>query len=253
MNETHAKSALITGAAKRIGRAIALRLAHAGYAVALHANRSGADADALAREIEAFGGKACIVIADLTDPQAIDALVANARAKLGPLSLLVNNASLFEADEFGAMKPGLWDQHFAVNVRAPIFLSQSFAAQAGHGSSIVNILDQRVLRLTPRSFSYSLSKSALFSATTMMAQALAPSIRVNAVAPGPTLMNARQSADDFANEARSVPLGSGPDPDEIADAVLYLAQARSVTGMTIAVDGGQHLDWRSPDAIGNVE
>ena len=152
----------------------------------------------------------------------------------------------------GRLERERFDHQFAVNLRAPLFLAQDFAAQARDGSdpSIVNVVDQRVFRLTPRFFSYTLTKSALNTATTTLAQALAPRIRVNAVAPGPTLPSPRQDAQAFAQQAALVPLGRGPRPDEIADAVLYLAGARSVTGVTIAVDGGQHVAWETPDATG---
>jgi NAD(P)-dependent dehydrogenase (short-subunit alcohol dehydrogenase family) len=156
----------------------------------------------------------------------------------------------FEPDEIGQLDRVRFDRHFAVNLRAPIFLAEAFAAQvtAGADAAIVNLLDQRVLKPTPRFFSYGLTKSALHVATTTLAQALAPRIRVNAVAPGPTLPSPRQDAEAFARQVRALPLERGPTPQEIADAVLYLAGAGSVTGVTIAVDGGQHLAWRTADA-----
>src|SRR5262249_42934267 len=162
---------------------------------------------------------------------------------IGPLTLLVNNASVFEADAFGALAAEHFDRHMAINLRAPLLLAQAFAAQvpAGSDASIVNITDQRVMKPTPLLFSYALSKGALAAATVMMAQALAPNVRVNAVAPGPTLQSQRQDAAAFARQAGAVPLGHAVAPEEIADAVLYLASARSVTGVTVAVDGGQHV------------
>jgi NAD(P)-dependent dehydrogenase (short-subunit alcohol dehydrogenase family) len=159
---------------------------------------------------------------------------------------------MFEPDAIGALDAERFDRQFAVNLRAPLFLAEAFAAQAERGAnaSIVNILDQRVFKLTPHFVSYTLAKSALHSATRMLAQALAPNVRVNAVAPGPTIASARQHADDFAKQAAAVPLGHGPSAEEIADAVVYLAGARSVTGATLVIDGGQHLAWRTPDSDG---
>ena len=243
------RAALITGAARRIGRAIALALSHAGYAVALHARGSRADAETLAGEIVQGGGRATVVLADLRDEVAVRNLVP-AAAVFGPLTLLVNNASLFEADEIATLERARLDATMAVNLTAPLMLAQAFAAQAPDDAdaSIVNIVDQRVLKPTPRFFSYSLSKSALASATVTLAQALAPKLRVNAVAPGPTLPSPRQSDAQFATQAKALPLGRGPTPDDIAAAVVYLAQAKSVTGTVIAVDGGQHLAWRTLDS-----
>ena len=246
-------AALITGGGRRIGRAIALSLARAGYAVVLHAHRSRAEADALAAVIIDEGGRATVVHADLAEPSDVRALVPAAAAAFGPLSLLVNNASVFEEDEIGTLERAHFELTMAVNLTAPLLLAQAFAAQAGEliksgrDASIVNIVDQRVLRPTPKFFSYALSKSALYVATTTLAQALAP-LRVNAVAPGPTLPSPRQTDAQFAVQSAAVPLGQGPSPEDIAAAVLYLAGAKSVSGVTLAVDGGQHLAWRTADA-----
>jgi NAD(P)-dependent dehydrogenase (short-subunit alcohol dehydrogenase family) len=246
----HPRAALVTGGAQRIGRAVAVALAQRGYAVAVQTRHSGAAAAALVAEIVAAGGRAAAVEADLADHAAVLRLVPAAAAQVGPLTLLVNNAAEFEPDEIGALDRARFDRHVAVNLRAPIFLADAFATQAPAeaDASIVNVLDQRVFKPTPRFFSYGLAKSALFAATTTLAQALAPRIRVNAVAPGPTLPSPRQDAAAFARQSHAVPLGHGPGPQDIADAVLYLAGAASVTGVTIAVDGGQHLAWRTADA-----
>ncbi len=240
------RAALITGSARRIGAAIARALAREGYALALHANRSRSEAEKLAAEIEAAGGQACVVLADLADPAAVGGLIAAAAFR--PLTLLVNNAGEFEPDEIGTLRHEGFERTMAVNLAAPLFLAQGFAAQAVDGASIVNVLDQRVLKPTPRFFSYTLAKSALHTATTTLAQALAPRVRVNAVAPGPTLPSPRQSEIEFAQQAVALPLQRGPSPDDIAAAVVYLAEARAVTGVTIAVDGGQHLAWRTADS-----
>jgi len=250
---TLAETALVTGAAKRIGRVIAGRLAREGYAVAIHCHCSSEAAEAVAASIRSAGGRATVVQADLAGAGAAQ-IVGAARAALGPLTLLVNNASEFEPDSIESLSLDRWERHFAVNLRAPAFLARDFAAQlpADRHGCIVNVVDQRVLKPNPQFFSYTLTKAALFTATRTLAQALAPRIRVNAVGPGPTLASARQDADAFARQSAALPLGRGPTPDEIADAVLFLARARSVTGQMIAVDGGQHLAWETPD-IGVTE
>jgi NAD(P)-dependent dehydrogenase (short-subunit alcohol dehydrogenase family) len=241
--------ALVTGGARRIGRSLVERLAREGYAVVIHCNRSVAEAESLADLIRAAGGRAAVVSADLSDAAAVGGLVGRASAALGPLTLLVNNASEFEPDEVSTLAPERWDRHFAVNLRAPAFLARDFAGQlpAGCDGCIVNIVDQRVWKPTPQFFSYTLTKTALLAATRTLAQALAPRIRVNAVGPGPTLANVRQAEEDFVRQTRSVLLRHGGSPDEIGDAVMYLVRARSVTGQMIAVDGGQHLAWETPD------
>lgn len=240
-------TALITGGGRRIGRAIALALVGAGYSVVLHAHRSRGEAEKLAGEIETSGGRASVVLADLADHAALSGLVP-AAAALGPLTLLVNNAGAFEPDDIETLERAGFERTFAINLAAPLFLSQAFAKQALEGSSIVNVIDQRVFKPTPRFLSYTLSKSALDTATVTLAQALAPRLRVNAVAPGPTLPSPRQTQAQFAAQAASLPLKIGPSPQDIASAVVYLAGATSVTGVTIAVDGGQHVAWRTPDS-----
>jgi NAD(P)-dependent dehydrogenase (short-subunit alcohol dehydrogenase family) len=249
------RAALVTGASQRIGRAIAGKLAQSGYAVAIHANRSRAEADKLAGDLASAGVRVAVVGGDLADAAAAPMLVAAAATEVGPLTLLVNNASVFNADDLATLDRDRFDHHIAVNLRAPLLLAQAFAAQAptGADASIVNVTDQRVLKPTPLMFSYALSKGALAVATVMMAQALAPKLRVNAVAPGPTLPSPRQDAAAFARQAAAVPLGRAVAPDEIAEAVVYLAGARSVTGVTLAVDGGQHVAWQTPDVWGISE
>lgn len=243
------RAALITGGARRIGRAITLALAQSGYSVVVHAFHSRNEAEQLCGEIAEAGGRAATVLADLAQDEQAKQLVAAAGA-FGPLTLLVNNAGEFEPDEISSFDRARFDRAMAVNLRAPLVLAQAFAAQASRqaGASIVNLLDQRVFKPTPRFLSYTLSKSALHTATSTLAQALAPHVRVNAVAPGPVLPSPRQSAEDFAKQAAALPLGQGPSPEDIAAAVLYLAEAENVTGQTIAVDGGQHLAWQTPDS-----
>jgi NAD(P)-dependent dehydrogenase (short-subunit alcohol dehydrogenase family) len=239
------RAALVTGGARCIGRAIVLALARAGYAVVIHANRSLAAAEALRDSIGRDGGRAGVVAADLADHDAVLGLVPAAAAAIGPLTLLVNNASEFEPDEIGHLDRDRFDRHLAVNLRAPLFLAQAFAAQAPAGGSIVNLLDQRVYRPTPRFFSYGLAKGGLCVATRILAQALAPHLRVNAVSPGPTPVDAWQDDEAFARRRAAMPLGHGVTPEEVAEAVLFLDRASSITGQTITVDGGQHIGWQA--------
>jgi NAD(P)-dependent dehydrogenase (short-subunit alcohol dehydrogenase family) len=246
--------ALVTGAGRRVGRALALALAAAGLDIAVHYRGSADDAEQVAAQIRDLGRGAAAIAADLTKPSEAARLVARAADAIGPLRLLVNNASLFEADRFGALDLALWDRHFETNLRAPVLLAQAFAAQVPAAledgeAMILNILDQRVLHPNPQFFSYTLSKSALFTATRTLAQALAPRIRVNAVGPGPTLASIHQDASTFAAEAQATPLARPVAPQDICAAALYLLGARSVTGQTLAVDAGQHLAWRTPDIL----
>lgn len=248
-------AALVTGGAKRIGKAIVEDLASHGFAVAIHANRSHDEADSLAAGINQSGGRAAVVSADLTDMDAVSDLVGQAEAALGPISLLVNNASLFVDDSIEDFDWQAWDRHFAIHVKAPALLAQNFASALPEGRDglIVNIIDQRVWRPTPRYFSYALSKSALWTQTQMLAQALGPRIRVNAIGPGPTLKNARQDDSDFDAQLAGLILKRGPELPEFGATIRYLWEARSVTGQMIALDGGQHLAWQTPDVTGMTE
>ncbi|MGO9171249.1 MAG: SDR family oxidoreductase [Rhodomicrobium sp.] len=242
--------ALITGGAVRIGRAIALYLAKSGFSIAIQYNRSEAEAVDTVEAVSQLGGKAAYFRASLAEHAEVEALIPEAaKAMGGPVTCLVNNASHFADDRLPALTPASLRAHMAVNLEAPIFLAQAFAAQLPGelSGNIVNIIDQRVLRPNPQFFSYTLSKSALWAATQTLAQALAPRIRVNAIGPGPALGSVYQSEADFAHECRSMPLGHGTTPEEIADAVLFILRASSMTGQMIALDGGQHLLWQTPD------
>lgn len=246
------RTALVTGAARRIGAAIVRDLAAHGWRVALHANASIAEAETLAAEIRAAGGEAIALAADLADLAALAPLLDRAAAALGPLGLLVNNASEFEPDEIGALDPIRFERHLRVDLVSPCLLADEWAARlpADTGGQVINVIDQRVLRPTPKFFSYTLAKSALWTATRTMAQALAPRIRVNALGPGPSFRNVRQSDDDFARQTAAVPLRRGPEPEEFGRAVRFLAETPSVTGQMICLDGGQHLAWETPDVVG---
>jgi len=248
-------AALVTGGAKRIGKAIVEDLAGHGFAVAIHSNRSHDEADALAARINQSGGRAAVVSADLTDMDAVSDLIGQAEAALGPILLLVNNASLFVDDSVEDFDWQAWDRHFAIHVKTPALLAQTFARSLPEGQEglIVNIIDQRVWRPTPRYFSYALSKSALWTQTEMLAQALGPRIRVNAIGPGPTLKNMRQDDSDFDAQVAGLILKRGPELSEFGATIRYLWDARSVTGQMIALDGGQHLAWQTPDVTGMTE
>jgi len=243
------KTALVTGAAKRIGRAIALTLAKAGYDIGVHYGQSRDDALALAAELEALGVKAHALQGDLSDVASVAGLIGMARETLGPIDVLVNNASVFADDRARNLTIESWQTHMNTNLLAPVLLSQAFAAQKDirPGASIINMIDQRVLKPSPPFFSYSLSKAGLWHATRTLAQALAPHIRVNAVGPGPTLRSIHQSEKDFEREARSTLLQKPTSPEEVAAAVIYLLNAPSVTGQMICVDSGQHLNWKTLD------
>jgi NAD(P)-dependent dehydrogenase (short-subunit alcohol dehydrogenase family) len=243
------KTALVTGAAKRLGRAIALDLAQAGYDVALHYNSSEADAQQAAGAIRNLGRRVALLRADLGNEEETSSLIARGVTELGSLGALINCASVFENDGWDSATRQSWDLHLDVNLRAPFLLSQQFAKALPEGANgaIVNIVDQRVLKPTPQFMSYSLSKAGLYWLNTTLAQALGPRIRVNAVAPGPTIINARQSDVDFRRQREATVLGSGADPGDVCAAVRYLLEASAVTGEMIAVDGGQHLIWKTPD------
>jgi NAD(P)-dependent dehydrogenase (short-subunit alcohol dehydrogenase family) len=247
---TRSGAALVTGGGKRIGRAIVLELARAGFDVVIHYRDSAEAAEAVADEARALGRRAATVHADLAVEGEVAGLIAAASGAVGaPLAVLVNNASVFEDDRVGSLGRETWDAHLETNLRAPIVLAEAFAAQAPDGSAIVNLLDQRVLKPDPRFFSYALSRNGLWWATRTLAQALAPRIRVNGVGPGPTLPSIHQSDADFEAEAAAVPLQRAGSPEAVAAAVRWLVDAELVTGQMIAVDGGQHLAWRTPDIV----
>jgi NAD(P)-dependent dehydrogenase (short-subunit alcohol dehydrogenase family) len=241
-------AALVTGAARRIGRVIARDLAAAGWPVAVHYHRSREDADSLVAEIVAAGGRAVALAADLAREAEVETLVPRAAAALGPLACLVNNASEFVMDKIDTVTRASWDAHIETNLRAPLVLSQAFARQlpAGSEGNVINLLDQRVLSLTPYFLSYTVAKAGLWTLTQTLALGLAPRIRVNGIGPGPTLPSPRQTEAQFAAQCAVMPLGRGTTPEEIAAAVRFILAAPSMTGQIIALDGGQHLGWAVP-------
>jgi NAD(P)-dependent dehydrogenase (short-subunit alcohol dehydrogenase family) len=242
------KGALVTGGARRIGRALSLALAEDGYAVAIHHHHSHREAEALAAEITQAGGKAVALAADLADEAAVAELLPRATAALGPIGCLVNNAAIFENDTVATATRASWDRHLAINLRAPFVLMQNFARHLPEkaGGVIVNLLDERVWNLTPYFVSYTLSKAGLWTLTQTMALALAPRIRVNGIGPGPTLPSPRQNARQFLDRCRKMPLRRGTSPDEIAAALRFILAAPAMTGQMIALDGGEHLGWAQP-------
>jgi NAD(P)-dependent dehydrogenase (short-subunit alcohol dehydrogenase family) len=247
-NNTKPGAALVTGAAKRIGRAIAADLAAAGWDVAVHYRSSRAEAESLVREIEAGGRRAVALRADLARESEAAALLPAAGKALGPLTLLVNNASLFEMDKADTATRESWDAHMETNLRAPLVLSQAFARQLPEGShgNIINMLDQRVWKLTPYFLSYTVAKMGLWTLTRTLALAFAPRIRVNGIGPGPTLPSPRQTPEQFAQQCAAMPLGRGTTPEEICTAVRFILAAPAMTGQMLALDGGEHLGWAVP-------
>ena len=256
------RRALVTGAAKRLGRAMALDLADQGFAVAVHYASSANEADDVVREILSAGGRAKALQADLLDPEQTRALIGrSAQALGGPVSLLVNNASIFEYDNLENATDESWDRHIGSNLRAPFFLTQEFARQAPEPVSdeggepvaqalVVNMIDQRVLKLTPEFMTYTIAKMGLWAFTRTAAQSLGSKVRVNAIGPGPTMIGANQSDAHFARQRSSTVLGRGAGPSDITAALRYLIDAPAVTGQLLCVDGGQHLGWQTPDVMG---
>ena len=254
-------AALVTGAGARLGRAMALYLAGRGFDVAVHYATSEKAAQAVVDEITAMECRAIAVQADLLNEDAMQSLVPKAVAALGPLCILVNNASIFEHDSIASSTRESWDRHMDCNLRAPFVLTQAFAAQAPDlildqngepvaQALVVNLLDQRVHKLTPEFASYTIAKMGLWALTQTAAQGLAPRVRVNGIGPGPTLQGARQTVAQFGQQRASTILQRGANPDDITAALGYFLDAKAVTGQMLSVDGGQHLAWDTPDVRG---
>ncbi len=260
-SRTSPGTALITGAGKRLGRAMAVALAEQGYDIAVHYAGSAQGADETAEMCRAHGVRAQTLQADLLDADATEALIPSAVDAMGPLTVLINNASIFEYDTLDTASAQSWDRHMGSNLRAPLFLTQAFARQVPEAGPddqgepvaqglVINMVDQRVRKLTPEFMTYTIAKMGLWAFTQTAAQALAPHVRVNAIGPGPTMQGARQSAEHFANQRAATVLKRGSSPDGIVRALLYFLGATEVTGQLICVDGGQHLGWETPDVLG---
>lgn len=254
-------AALVTGAGKRLGRAMALYLAARGQDVAVHYASSVDDAQAVVDEIISMGRRAVALQADLLDEAQVETLVPRAMAALGPLTVLVNNASIFEYDTVQTGTRSSWDRAMESNLRAPFVLMQAFAAQCPQAMPdaqgepvaqglVVNMIDQRVHKLTPEFASYTIAKMGLWALTRTAAQGLAPHVRVNGIGPGPTLQGGRQSADHFSRQRAATVLGRGANPSDVTAALGFFLESPAVTGQMIAVDGGQHLGWKTPDVLG---
>ncbi|SIT04875.1 SDR family oxidoreductase [Paracoccus saliphilus] len=253
--------ALVTGGARRLGRAMALCLAGRGHDVAIHYDRSADEAEETAADVRALGVSAQAFQADLLDEGTTAALIPQVVERMGRLAVLVNNASIFDYDNIHSATMASWDRHIGSNLRAPFQLIQAFAAQAAPVGAdeggepvarglVVNMVDQRVLKPTPEFMTYSLAKAGLWALTRTAAQALAPEIRVNAIGPGPTMIGARQSEEHFAAQRAATILQRGANPGDVTDALTYFLDAKAVTGQLICVDGGQHLGWQTPDIQG---
>ena len=254
-------TALVTGAGKRLGRAMALELAARGHDIAVHYNGSAAEAEETVAEIQAIGQKAVAILATLLAKEAVATLMPRAVDARGQVEVLINSASIFEHDDLASATHDSWDRHIDSNLRAPFMLTQALAAQLPPADRdengepqvrglVINMLDQRVLKLTPEFMTYTIAKMGLWAFTRTAAQALADKARVNAIGPGPTMQGSRQSADHFAAQRAATILGRGADPEGICAALRYFLDARAVTGQLICVDGGQHLAWETPDVLG---
>ncbi len=249
------KSALITGGAKRIGRGIALSLAESGYDIIIHYSQSKKYAEELVLKLKNFGVNTFCIKANLLKDREIGSLVEESQNKLGkPITLLINNASIFEFDSLENLTLESWDRHFFTNLKAPVFLSQKFSKQVPEcgidknnetisSSNIINIIDQKVQNLNPRFFSYTLAKSSLWNFTKIAAQELGPKIRVNAIAPGPILKASHQTDEQFQNQRKSTLLNRGSDVEEISQTIFYILSSPGLTGQLITLDGGEHLNW----------
>jgi NAD(P)-dependent dehydrogenase (short-subunit alcohol dehydrogenase family) len=248
--------ALVTGGAQRLGCAMARELARSGFDIAIHYHASQAEAERLCEEVRALGRRAVVLKADLAIEAEAEALIPAATMQLGPIGVLINNASRFEREEWTDVTRATWDRHIEPNLRAPFVLIQAFARALPSTAQgvVINMLDQRVWSLTPHFVSYTVSKAALWALTRTMALALAPRIRVNAIGPGPALPSPRQTPEQFARQCESTPLRIGTGPDEVARAMLAILSLPAMTGQMIALDGGQHLQWApAPDQTGPVE
>lgn len=254
-------TALVTGAGKRLGKAMALYLASRGHDVAVHYATSASEAEDVVSQIRAMGRQAVALQADLLDEAEVDRLVPQAVAELGPLTVLINNASIFEYDRIQTATRESWDRHIGSNLRAPYVLTQAFARQCPKAEPdeqgepmarglVINMLDQRIHKLTPEFSTYTIAKMGLWALTRTAAQGLAPDIRVNGIGPGPTLRGGRQSEDHFQRQRGATLLGRGANPADIVAALGFFLDSPSVTGQMIAVDGGQHLAWKTPDVLG---
>ena len=249
-----ANKIIITGGATRIGAAIAEKLSGPGKEIVIHFNKSKSNAEKLKKELSKNGTKIYLVKADLGKEEDINKIIKFAKSKLKYFDCLINNASLFENDKLENFTTDSWGKHLRTNLRAPALLSKAFAKNIkGKNNNIINIIDQRVFKLTPYFFSYTISKTGLYTLTKTSAMSLAPNIRVNGIAPGPTLKNKRQSEKHFKKQYMATPLKRQVDVEQICNAVDFFIKNRSITGQVISIDSGQSLNWQTPDIMGGKE
>ena len=246
-----AKKIIITGGATRIGAAIAKKLSGSNKEIVIHFNRSKIKAENLKKKLQNYGTKVYLVKGDLSKEKDINKIIKFAKSKLKYFDCLINNASLFENDKLENFKTDSWEKHISTNLRAPALLSKEFSKNIkGGNNNIINLIDQRVFKLTPYFFSYTISKTGLYTLTKTSAISLAPNIRVNGIAPGPTIKNKRQSEKHFKNQYLATPLKKQVDVEEICNAVDFFIKNRSITGQVLAIDSGQSLNWQTPDILG---
>ncbi len=249
-----AKKIIITGGATRIGAAIAKKLSGHNIEILIHYNKSKVKAETLKKELQKKGSKIYLVKADLSKEVDLNKMIKFAKSKLKYFDCLINNASLFENDKLENFTSDSWGQHLRTNLRTPALLSKEFSKNIrGKNNNIINIIDQRVFKLTPYFFSYTISKTGLYTLTKTSAMSLSPNTRVNGIAPGPTIKNKRQSEKHFKKQYLSTPLKRQVDVDQICNAVDFFIKNRSITGQVLAIDSGQSLNWQTPDIMGGKE
>ena len=249
-----ARKIIITGGATRIGAAIAKKLSGKEIEILIHYNKSKSKAKNLKKELQKKGSKVFLVRGDLSKEKDVNKIIKFAKSKLKFFDCLINNASLFENDKIENFTTDSWGKHLRTNLRTPALLSKMFARNIkGKNNNIINIIDQRVFKLTPYFFSYTISKTGLYTLTKTSAMSLAPNIRVNGIAPGPTLKNKRQSEKHFKKQYMATPLKRKVDVEQICSAVDFFIKNRSITGQVISIDSGQSLNWQTPDIMGGKE
>ncbi len=249
-----ARKIIITGGATRIGAAIAERLARPDIEITIHFNKSKSKAEKLRKKLQKFGSKVYLVSADLSKEKDIQKIIKFSKSKMKFFDCLVNNASLFENDKLENFTSKSWENHISTNLKAPALLSKEFSKNVrGKNNNIINIIDQRIFKLTPYFFSYTLSKTGLYTLTKTSAMSLSPNIRVNGIAPGPTIKNKRQSEKHFKSQYLATPLKQQVDVNEICNAVDFFIKNSSITGQVLSIDSGQSLNWQTPDIIKGKE
>ena len=249
-----ARKIIITGGATRIGAAIAKQLSGPNKEILIHFNKSKIKAEILKKQLEKNNTKIYLVKGDLSKEKDIYKILKFAKFKLKYFDCLINNASLFENDKLDNFTKNSWDNHINTNLKAPALLSKEFSKNVKKGNNnIINIIDQRVFKLTPFFFSYTLSKTGLYTLTKTSAMSLSPNVRVNGIAPGPTIKNTRQSEKHFKKQYLATPLKRQVDVNEICNAVDFFIKNRSITGQVLAIDSGQNMNWQTPDIIGTKE